>query len=47
MSKQKEGNTTEKDLFQYLTRKDKTRFEDSIINNWYVAREYVHDHIQR
>jgi hypothetical protein len=46
MSKQNGKNTTEKDLFHYLTRKDKSRFDESIINNWYIARKYVQDKLE-
>lgn len=43
MKEQKDSNTVEKGLFQYLTRKDKSRFDDRTITNWYIARKYVLD----
>ena len=41
MSKRKERDTTEKELFQYLKHKDLSPYAESTINNWYIARKYV------
>lgn len=46
MNEQEVKNTNEENLFQYLTRKDKSRFDNRTITNWYIAREYVREKLE-